>query len=80
MSTALIIPAAGAGTRLGADLPKAFVPLAGRTLLARAVEGAVRSGVIDEVVIAAPAHLLVEAKDIAQTAAEAASPEDGGLP
>lgn len=69
MSTALIIPAAGAGTRLGAGLPKAFVPLAGRTLLARAVEGAVRSGVIDEVVIAAPAHLLTEAQDIARTAA-----------
>lgn len=80
MSTALIIPAAGAGTRLGAGLPKAFVPLAGRTLLARAVEGAVRSGVVDTIVIAAPAHLVAEAEGIARTAARAAGPEDGGPP
>ena len=70
MSSALLIPAAGSGTRLGAGLPKAFVPLAGRTLLARAVDGAVRSGVVDTIVIAAPAHLLQEAEDIARTAAE----------
>ncbi|WP_019158158.1 2-C-methyl-D-erythritol 4-phosphate cytidylyltransferase [Brevibacterium senegalense] len=72
MSTALLIPAAGSGTRLGAGLPKAFVPLAGRTLLARAVDGGVRSGVVDTIVIAAPAHLLREAEGIARTAAAAA--------
>ena len=34
MPTALVIAAAGAGTRLGAGLPKALAPLAdGRTLL-----------------------------------------------
>lgn len=74
MSSALLIPAAGSGTRLGAGLPKAFVPLAGRTLLARAVDGAVRSGVVDTIVIAAPAHLLQEAEDIARAAADASVP------
>jgi 2-C-methyl-D-erythritol 4-phosphate cytidylyltransferase len=74
MSTALLIPAAGSGTRLGAGLPKAFVPLAGRTLLARAVDGAVRSGVVDTIVIAAPAHLLQEAEEIARAAVTAPAP------
>ena len=32
-----IIAAAGQGTRLGADLPKAYVELAGRTLMERSV-------------------------------------------
>lgn len=73
MSTALIIPAAGAGTRLGAGRPKAFVMLAGRTLLAHAVEGAVRSGVVDVIVIAAPAALVDEARRIAAAATEAAA-------
>lgn len=71
MSTALIIPAAGAGTRLGAGRPKAFVELAGRTLLAHAVDGAVRSGVVDVIVIAAPAALVDEARHIAEAAAGA---------
>ncbi|MGO1606641.1 2-C-methyl-D-erythritol 4-phosphate cytidylyltransferase [Brevibacterium sp. Mu109] len=71
MSTVLLIPAAGSGTRLAAGVPKAFVPLAGRSLLAHAVEGAVRSGVIDAIVIAAPSSLVEDARRIAETAAEA---------
>lgn len=73
MSTALIIPAAGAGTRLGAGRPKAFVMLAGRTLLAHAVEGAVRSGVVDVIVIAAPAALVDDARRIAADATATAT-------
>lgn len=41
--------AAGRGTRLGASLPKAFVPLDGRSLVERSVRTLLRSGVIDEV-------------------------------
>lgn len=78
MSTALIIPAAGSGTRLGAGVPKAFVPLVGRPLLAHAVEGAVRSGVIDAIVIAAPSSRIEEARRIAEAAAEA--PDAGPVP
>lgn len=41
MPTALLIAAAGAGTRLGAGVPKALAPLAdGRTLLAHCLESA----------------------------------------
>ena len=38
MSRVLIVPAAGAGTRLGADLPKVLVPVAGRPLIDRLID------------------------------------------
>ncbi|WP_029088221.1 2-C-methyl-D-erythritol 4-phosphate cytidylyltransferase [Brevibacterium album] len=76
MRTALIIPAAGSGTRLGAEAPKAFVSLAGRPLLWHAVRGAVLSGAVDAVVIAAPAALTAEAERIA---AEALPPWPGAV-
>lgn len=49
-----IVAAAGSGLRLGADLPKALVPLAGRPLVSWAVEG-LRAGGVAEVVVAVPA-------------------------
>jgi 2-C-methyl-D-erythritol 4-phosphate cytidylyltransferase len=49
-----IVAAAGSGLRLGADRPKALVPLAGRALVRWAVEALVDGGV-DEVVVAVPA-------------------------
>jgi 2-C-methyl-D-erythritol 4-phosphate cytidylyltransferase len=49
-----IVAAAGSGLRLGADRPKALVPLAGRPLVAWAVEGLLAGGVA-EVVVAVPA-------------------------
>jgi 2-C-methyl-D-erythritol 4-phosphate cytidylyltransferase len=49
-----IVAAAGSGLRLGADLPKALVPLAGRPLVCWAVD-ALRAGGVDEVVVAVPA-------------------------
>ena len=39
MTTAVVIVAAGSGTRLGSNQPKAFVPLAGATLLEQCVRG-----------------------------------------
>ena len=53
-STWAILVAAGAGTRLGADRPKAFVALAGRPLLAESLDRLDRSDWIDAIVIAAP--------------------------
>lgn len=43
-----VIAAAGSGTRLGADQPKAFVELAGRTLVERALDGLAGSGVVGQ--------------------------------
>jgi 2-C-methyl-D-erythritol 4-phosphate cytidylyltransferase len=49
-----VVPAAGSGERLAAGIPKAFCELDGRTLLERAVEGLLNSGVVDRVVVAVP--------------------------
>lgn len=61
-STVAVVPAAGSGERLGARIPKAFVELAGRTLLDRAVAGLLQSGVIDRVVVAVPPDRTDDAK------------------
>jgi 2-C-methyl-D-erythritol 4-phosphate cytidylyltransferase len=53
--TCAILVAAGAGERLGADRPKAFVALAGRPLLAESLERLDASDWVDDIVIAAPA-------------------------
>lgn len=54
MTTACVVVAAGRGERLAAGLPKAFVGLAGRTLLERTLEAVAASGVIDRVVVVLP--------------------------
>jgi 2-C-methyl-D-erythritol 4-phosphate cytidylyltransferase len=56
---AAIIPAAGSGVRLGADVPKAFLALGGLSLLTRSALA--MSAVADILIIAAPADSLVEA-------------------
>ncbi|TQN37704.1 2-C-methyl-D-erythritol 4-phosphate cytidylyltransferase [Blastococcus colisei] len=48
-----IVAAAGSGLRLGADLPKALVPLAGRPLVAWSVD-ALRAGGVAELVVTVP--------------------------
>jgi 2-C-methyl-D-erythritol 4-phosphate cytidylyltransferase len=48
-----VIVAAGAGERLGLDRPKAFAPLAGRPLLAEAVDRLDRCPWVDAIVVAA---------------------------
>ncbi|WP_025158393.1 2-C-methyl-D-erythritol 4-phosphate cytidylyltransferase [Leifsonia aquatica] len=65
---AVVVVAAGSGTRLGAGLPKAFVRLAGRTLLERSL-GAVR-GLAEpaQTIVVAPAEHLDEARTIAEAA------------
>ncbi|MCZ2817610.1 2-C-methyl-D-erythritol 4-phosphate cytidylyltransferase [Modestobacter sp. VKM Ac-2984] len=49
-----IVAAAGSGLRLGAELPKALVPLGGRPLVCWAVES-LRAGGVEQVVVAVPA-------------------------
>jgi 2-C-methyl-D-erythritol 4-phosphate cytidylyltransferase len=49
-----IVAAAGSGLRLGADRPKALVPLGGRALVCWAVD-ALRAGGVSDVVVAVPA-------------------------
>jgi 2-C-methyl-D-erythritol 4-phosphate cytidylyltransferase len=66
---AAIIPAAGSGVRLGADVPKAFLALGGLSLLTRSALA--MSSVADVLIIAAPADALDEASaQLAQVDAE----------
>ena len=66
---AAIIPAAGSGVCLGADVPKAFLALGGLSLLTRSALA--MSTVADVLIIAAPADSLDEASaQLAQVDAE----------
>ena len=60
--TVAIVPAAGAGVRLGAGIPKAFAKLAGTPLVVRAIDGLAASGVVDAVVVAVPPDRTDEAQ------------------
>ncbi len=57
MKASAIIVAAGSGSRLGRGEPKAFVPLAGRTLLSYSLGAIARVSAIGEIVIAVPAGM-----------------------
>jgi 2-C-methyl-D-erythritol 4-phosphate cytidylyltransferase len=54
LAVAVIVPAAGRGDRLGPGAPKALRLIAGRTLLAHAVERLQRARLVDLVVVAVP--------------------------
>lgn len=69
-----LVPAAGRGVRLGECMPKAFVPVGGTPMLTLAVDGLIASGVVDHIVIAAPAELLGEARTLLGHRAEPACP------
>ena len=49
-----VLTAAGSGSRLGADVPKALVPVGGISLLRRAAAGLIASGLVRHVVVTAP--------------------------
>ena len=51
---AAIVLAAGAGRRVGADEPKAFLSIGGRPMLAVAAAAAAASGAVDELIVTAP--------------------------
>ena len=72
-AVAVILVAAGSGSRLGAAEPKAFVPIAGRTILERALDGVFSMTEPAQVVVVAPWAMLDEARRQATAVAGAAS-------
>ena len=72
MVVGIIVVAAGTGSRLGHPDPKAFVPVAGRPILAHALEGVFGSTERAQVVIVAPADWAAEARELATEVAGAA--------
>jgi 2-C-methyl-D-erythritol 4-phosphate cytidylyltransferase/2-C-methyl-D-erythritol 2,4-cyclodiphosphate synthase len=69
---AIVIVAAGSGQRLGAERPKAFVTLAGRSILEHCLDGVFGMHEAAQVIVVAPAALVPEAEEIAFRAAGAA--------
>jgi 2-C-methyl-D-erythritol 4-phosphate cytidylyltransferase/2-C-methyl-D-erythritol 2,4-cyclodiphosphate synthase len=63
-----MVVAAGSGTRLGAGRPKAFVELAGSSILERCLDGVFTSAGPAQVVVVAPSAQLDEARQIAAAA------------
>lgn len=55
-TTAIIIVAAGSGTRLGAGAPKALVDLDGRSVLRHALDGVFAARPMQVIVVAPPGH------------------------
>lgn len=68
-AVAVIIVAAGSGSRLGRDRPKAFVPLHGRSILEHALTGVFGLTEPAQVIIVAPAAELTDARAIAERVA-----------
>lgn len=60
MSVVALLLCAGRGERLGADVPKAAVPLAGRPLFTWSLEALERSACIDAIVVVGPSRTLRE--------------------
>lgn len=66
-SVGVVVVAAGSGTRLGAAQPKAFVEVAGRTVLERALAGALAAGA-SAVAVVVPEDLVGDARAIVERA------------
>jgi 2-C-methyl-D-erythritol 4-phosphate cytidylyltransferase len=72
---ALVMPAAGGGRRLGLDLPKALVDIAGRPMICRALEPFASVPGIVEVVVLVPAKARAAFQDaLASTVIGGAAP------
>ncbi|GAA0997903.1 2-C-methyl-D-erythritol 4-phosphate cytidylyltransferase [Subtercola frigoramans] len=71
-SVAVIVVAAGSGTRLGLGQPKAFVSLAGRPILSRSLDAIFALDDETQVVVVVPADRVEQAGDIVAQVAGAA--------
>ena len=67
---AVVIVAAGKGERLGAAVPKAFFEIAGRTLLSHSIQRALASSRLLQLIVAAPAELVDQARITAENLAD----------
>lgn len=72
MDRAVVVVAAGSGTRLGIGTAKAFVPVAGQLMLARALEPLFSSSSPTLVVVVAPSALLDDCRRVVASVAGAA--------
>lgn len=64
MTAGAVIVAGGRGVRMGADVPKQFLPLGGKPILARTLEPFLACAGVGEIVIAAPRAHIAETERI----------------
>jgi 2-C-methyl-D-erythritol 4-phosphate cytidylyltransferase/2-C-methyl-D-erythritol 2,4-cyclodiphosphate synthase len=67
MSVGVVIVAAGRGARLGAEVPKQFLDLGGRTILQRSVEAFDPHPAVDELVVVLPDDLVAVGPSLVST-------------
>src|SRR5690606_40468708 len=76
---AVVVVAAGSGTRLGHETPKAFVELHGRTILEHALHGVFGATHAAQVIVVGPASRLTQTRSIADRVAGPASGHLAGV-
>ena len=79
MKVAVIVVAAGSGTRLGAGAPKAFVLLAGRTILEHALHSVTGMSAEPHVIVVAPDKLVDDARGMLDRVIGAGDVVAGGM-
>jgi len=63
MKVSAIIPAAGQGVRLGGSVPKQFLHLKGKPILAHTLEALQNSGLVDSIILVVPENELKQTRD-----------------
>lgn len=63
MHALAIIPAAGSGTRFGAEIPKQYLLLGGKTILEHTIERFLSSGLVEQVIVAVSHDRLQPARE-----------------
>ncbi len=58
--TTSVVPAAGRGTRLGLNLPKALIPIAGKPMIVWTITALEQTPIVDAIVIIAPSEFIGE--------------------
>lgn len=75
---AVIVTAAGSGTRLGSLGPKALVPLAGEPILIHALRRVAQSGIADDIVVTVPPEAHAEFRALIDAEAPGVITAEGG--
>jgi len=78
MKTTALIVAAGSGRRMGSDLPKAYLPLAGVPLLTYSLELFARHPAIDAIVVVVPQGMVDETRRLTDGIPRVSAVTEGG--